>query len=224
MSAINLHTSSSAQAVHSESTADPIPKYYAVCGILFTGTLLMSEASEWLVRVAALLVAGAVAAWTAWACRRAQQHGLPASDALVWVGVSGVFLGLAVLKMARELGIFSGWGAYLRFLARDYHVYADRRTFQVIVTVAVALAAVVLLLYGLVWFWDSIKRYRLAIGLTAVVLGYVAIRFVSLHEVDAWNSAHPWVRTYVDLIAASGTSAIAIARLRQLGELEGTSG
>jgi hypothetical protein len=92
------------------------------------------------------------------------------------------------------------------------------------VTIVVALAAIILLLYGLFWFWDSIKRYRLAIGLTAVVVGYVAIRFVSLHEVDAWNSAHPWVRTYVDLIAAGGTSAIAIARLRQLGELEGICG
>jgi hypothetical protein len=184
----------------------------------------MSDTIEFLIRVSAFLVAGGLGAWTAWLCGRAQQQGLPAADALVWVGVSGVFLGLALLKMAREAGFFDGWGAYLRLLAQNHDLYADRRALQVAVTIAVALAAIVLLLYGLFWFWDAIKRYRLAIGLAAVVAGYVAIRFISLHEVDAWNSAHPWVRTFVDLIAAAGTSAIAIARLRQIRELEGTWG
>jgi len=35
---------------------------------------------------------------------------------------------------------------------------------------------------------------------------------------DAWNEAMPWARV-VELTAAAGASAVAIARLRQLGEL-----
>ena len=51
-------------------------------------------------------------------------------------------------------------------------------------------------------------------GLT---LGFAIIRFISLHEVDAWNANAPWVRTAVDLVAAAGVSMVAIARLWQLG-------
>jgi len=51
-------------------------------------------------------------------------------------------------------------------------------------------------------------------------VGFGIIRFISLHEVDAWNAAMPWVRVVVELIAAAGASAVAIARLRQLGEFE----
>jgi Na+/pantothenate symporter len=74
-------------------------------------------------------------------------------------------------------------------------------------------------LYGLLWIWHYIKRYRLAIGFAALAAGYGIIRFISLHEVDAWNEAMPWARAVVDLIAAAGVSAVAIARLRHLGEL-----
>ena len=45
------------------------------------------------------------------------------------------------------------------------------------------------------------------------------IRFISLHEVDAWNAAMPWARVVVELMAAAGASAVAIARLLQLAEL-----
>jgi hypothetical protein len=67
--------------------------------------------------------------------------------------------------------------------------------------------------------WHYIKRYRLAIGFAALAVGFGIVRFISLHEVDAWNAAMPWARTVVDLIAAAGASAVAIARLRHLGEL-----
>jgi len=73
-------------------------------------------------------------------------------------------------------------------------------------------------IYGLLWAWHYIKRYRLAIGFTALGVGFGIISFISLHEVDAWNAAMPWVRVFVELIAAAGASAVAIARLRQLGE------
>ena len=61
-----------------------------------------------------------------------------------------------------------------------------------------------------------LKRYRLAIGFAGLTIGFAIIRFISLHEVDAWNAQAPWARTAVDLVAAAGVSAVAIARLWQL--------
>jgi hypothetical protein len=69
---------------------------------------------------------------------------------------------------------------------------------------------------GIVSFWDYIKRYRLAIGFTGLAMGLALIRFISLHEVDAWNEALPWLRVAVDVTAAAGASAVAALRLRQL--------
>jgi len=178
----------------------------------------MSEEAGRYLCIAALLVAGLLGAWTAWACHRAQRRGLPGSDALVWAGLAAVFLLFSQTKLARVLGWLKGLGQWLRALARQSGYYADRRAFQIAVTVAVALIAVALLVYGLLWMWHYIKRYRLAIGFAALAVGLGAIRFISLHEVDAWNAAMPWARVVVELIAAAGASAVAIARLRQLGE------
>jgi len=50
-------------------------------------------------------------------------------------------------------------------------------------------------------------------GLT---LELAIIRFISLHEVDAWNANAPWARTAVDLIALAGVSAVAIRPAWQL--------
>ena len=47
---------------------------------------------------------------------------------------------------------------------------------------------------------------------------FAIVRFISLHEVDAWNANAPWARTVVDLVAAAGVSAVAIARLVQLSD------
>ena len=49
-------------------------------------------------RVAAMLVASLLGLRTAVACRRAHYHGLPGSDALVWAGLSAVFLMLSLVK------------------------------------------------------------------------------------------------------------------------------
>jgi hypothetical protein len=144
---------------------------------------------------------------------------LPGADALVWAGLAAVFLLLSQTKLARSLGWLRGWGEWLRTLAKQNDLYANRRPFQIAASVVVALIVAVLLLYGLLWIWHYIKRYRLAIGFAALAAGYGMIRFISLHEVDAWNEAMPWARAVVDLIAAAGVSAVAIARLRHLGEL-----
>ena len=79
----------------------------------------------------------------------------------------------------------------------------------------------VLVIWGLLCAWHYLKRYRLAVGFAALTVGFGVIRFISLHEVDAWNAAAPWARTVVDLVAAAGVSAVAVARLCQLSDFAG---
>ena len=167
-------------------------------------------------RVAALTVASVFGLWTAVACRRAHRHGLPGSDALVWAGLSGAFLLLSLIRTARGLGFLRGFGDILRGIFKQRGWYEDRRSLQVAASIAIAVVAMALVVWGLLWAWHHIKRYRLAIGFTGLTLGFAIIRFISLHEVDAWNTNAPWARMAVDLIAAAGVSAIAIARLWQL--------
>src|ERR1700704_4427730 len=165
-------------------------------------------------RVAALLVPCLLGLWTAVACRRAHYHGLPGSDALIWAGLSAVFFLLSLLKTARGLGLLRGFGGFLRDIFKQRGWYEDRRSLQIAATIAVVVIAVIV--WGLLWAWHYIKRYRLAIGFMGLTLGFAIIRFISLHEVDAWNANAPWARTAVDLVAAAGVSAVAIARLWQL--------
>jgi hypothetical protein len=175
----------------------------------------MNEAGRY-VSIVALLAAGLVCAATAWECHKARRRGLPGSDALVWAGLAAVFLAVSQTKIARVLGLLKGWGQWLRALAREEGLYAGRRPFQVAATVAVALVVGVLLVIGLVWAWHYIKRYRLAIGLASLAVGFGLVRFISLHEVDAWNASWPWLRVTVDVVAAAGASAVAITRMRRL--------
>jgi hypothetical protein len=168
--------------------------------------------------VAALLAASLLGAWTAWACHRAQRRGLPGADALIWVGLASVFLLLSQVKLARDLGWLKWLGEWLRALAWQSGFYHHRRPFQIVASVAVAVIVIILFVYGLLWMWHHIKRYRLAIGFAALAVGFGIIRFISLHEVDVWSDAVPWVRSVVELIAAVGASAVAINRLSQLGE------
>ncbi len=172
-------------------------------------------------RVVALLVPSLLGLWTAVACRRAQHQGLPGSDALVWAGLSAVFFLLALMKTARGLGLLRGLGGFLRDTFKQRGWYENRRTLQITASIAVAVVVVVLVVWGLRWAWHYIKRYRLAIGFAGLTVGFGIIRFISLHEVDAWNGNGRWARTVVDLAAAAGLSAGAIARLHQLSDFAG---
>jgi hypothetical protein len=159
--------------------------------------------------------------WAAVACRRAQRHGLPGGDALVWAGLSAVFFLISLTKTARGLGLLRGFGDFLRSVFKQRGWYEDRRILQIAASLAVAVVIAVLFVNGLVWAWHYIKRYRLAVGFAGLTVGFGIIRFISLHEVDAWNAHVPWARTVVDLVAAAGVSAVAIARLHQLCEFAG---
>jgi len=172
-------------------------------------------------RVAALSVACLVGSWTAVACRRAHCHGMPGSDALVWAGLSAVFFLLSLVKTARGFGFLHGFGNFLRDIFKQRGWYEDRRTLQIMASTAVAVVVMLLVIWGLIWAWHYIKRYRLAVGFAGLTVGFGIIRFISLHEVDAWNAAAPWARTAVDLVAAAGVSAVAIARLSQLTDFAG---
>src|SRR5712671_4333265 len=169
-------------------------------------------------RVAALLVPCLLGFWTAVACRRAHYHGLPGSDALVWAGLSAVFFLLCLMKTARGLGLLRGFGEFLRNIFKQRGWYEDRRILQITASIAVAVVVMILLIWGLLWSWHYIKRYRLAVGLAGLTVGFGIIRFISLHEVDAWSANALWARTAVDLVAAAGVSALAIARLCQLSD------
>jgi hypothetical protein len=169
-----------------------------------------------LLRVLALTIPCLFGLWTAVACRRAQLRGLPGADALIWAGLSSAFFLLFLVKSARGLGLLHGYGGYLRDIFKQRGWYEDRRSLQVAASIAIAVVVIALIAWGLLWAWDYIKRYRLAIGFTGLTLGFAIIRFISLHEVDAWNASMPWARTAVDLIAAVGVTAIAIARLWQI--------
>jgi hypothetical protein len=73
-----------------------------------------------------------------------------------------------------------------------------------------------LVIWGLLWSWHYIRRYRLAVAFAGLTVGFAIIRFISLHEIDAWNADAPWARTVIDLVATAGVSAVAVARLWQL--------
>lgn len=178
----------------------------------------MPEESARYLRIIALAITAALGAWTARACYRARRHGVPASDAAVWAGLAVVYLLMAETKLARVLGFLKGLGLWLRAIAREHHLYAGRRPYQIAATIAVAAIAAVLLAIGIVSYWDYIKRYRLAIGFTGLAVGFAAIRFISLHEVDAWNARMPWIGVAIELAAAAGASSVALVRLWQVRE------
>jgi hypothetical protein len=178
----------------------------------------MSDEAARYLRIVALTIAAALGAWTARACYRARKHGAPGGDAAIWAALAAVYLLLAQTKLARVLGWLKGLGLWLRAIAREHHLYAGRRPLQIAASVTVASIVVVLLAVGIVSYWEQLKRYRLAVGFTALAAGFAAIRFISLHEVDAWNVQLPWLGVTIELVAAAGASAVALVRLRQVHE------
>ncbi|MDX2203293.1 MAG: hypothetical protein NW223_11130 [Hyphomicrobiaceae bacterium] len=164
----------------------------------------------------ALLVAGLLAAYTAWACGAARRRGLAIADTWIWAGLAALFLALACAKLIVASGVLKGSGSLLRALARQNGIYTDRRSLQIAATIAVALIAVALLVYTALYLKDNARRLRVVLdtallAATAGILGLVVLR-----EMDAWSPVVPWARTAIELIAAAGTAAVAISRLGNL--------
>jgi hypothetical protein len=109
--------------------------------------------SDDVLRVVALTIACLFGLWTAVACRRAQYHGLPGSDALIWAGLSGVFFLLSLLKTARGLGLLRGFGGFLRDIFKQRGWYEDRRSLQIAASIAIAVVVIALIVWGLLWAW-----------------------------------------------------------------------
>jgi hypothetical protein len=78
--------------------------------------------------------------------------------------LSGAFFLLSLMKTARGLGLPRGFGDFLRGLFKQRGWYEDRRSLQVAASIAVALVVMTLVVWGLLWTWHRIKRYRLAVG------------------------------------------------------------
>jgi hypothetical protein len=129
---------------------------------------------------------------------------------------SAVFFLLSLIKTARGLGLLHGFGEFLRGIFKELGGYEGRRTLQIAASIGVAIEVMALII------WHRIRRYRLAVGFAGLTAGFGVISFISLHEVDAWNATAPWARTAVDLVAAAGISAVAIAWLYQLRNFSGT--
>lgn len=164
---------------------------------------------------AALLAAAASAGWAAASCRKARKAGRAAGDDRVWAAVAALFLFLALARVAQA----GPWlGGALRQLARGFRVYGDRRPLQIAVTAGLAIFALAAFAVGLRSLWDFLRRYRLAAASVAITVALALIRFVSLHEVDAWNEAWPWARVVIDVATSLLASAAAVARVRQLDE------
>jgi hypothetical protein len=162
--------------------------------------------------IATMALAGLLSAWTARACHLARRRGLPGGDAAVWAVLAAVFL-VFVQSRVSDNGWYVRLNVWLRVVARHHGLYQDRRPFQVAASLLVLATAAVLLLVGIGSVWSYIKRYRLAVGFTALAVGAAAVRFISLHEVDAWNQQLPWLRVGVDLVSAAGASTLALVRL-----------
>lgn len=169
--------------------------------------------------IAAVLAAGLLGIWTAWVCHWAEQRELSGSEFMVWAGLAAMLLTYSFIEFVRYLGVLHGLGWRLRAIAIKYRLYGDRQGLQLLASIVVALIVGFLFLIGLLWMARDIERYRLAIAFASLLIGFRAIRFISLHEVDAWNAAMPWALLVVELTAAVGISAVAIIRLYELGEL-----
>jgi hypothetical protein len=107
---------------------------------------------------------------------------------LVWAGLPALFFVLSLLKTGRGLGLLRGFGDFLRDVAKQRGWYEDRRILQITTSIAVAVTVMALVVWGLLCTWHYIKRYRLAVGFAGLTVGFGIIRFITLHEVDAWNA------------------------------------
>jgi len=170
-------------------------------------------------RAGAFLVAGVLSAGTSWRCYQGRGQAAARTEGMSWAGIATTFLVFSQISLARGLGWHEGWGEWLRAIAKQEGLYADRRVLQITASIAVAVLVVLMFVYALIWVRHHVKRYFLAMSFATLVAGFAAIRFISLHEIDAWNASMPNARLVVELIATSGASILASIRFLALAKM-----
>jgi len=123
---------------------------------------------------------------TAYVCWRVAQglrkFGTPRrTEARVWLTIACVFVALAVF---RELDVQSVITEYWRSTARQQGWYSSRRNFQPIVILAIGTSFVLAAGVLMSNLEDMSPFARAALLGTLMLMAYVAVRVVSLHDVD----------------------------------------
>jgi hypothetical protein len=135
-----------------------------------------------------------------------------ATPASFWFSLSAVLLVLALAKLFELQHLV---GAYVRDVAREDGFYDVRRAYQRLAIYAVVGICLVTFAGGL-WLWAR-RWFILAVplGVVVVLLGFVTIRAISLHDVDTllyrtrFLGAH--VGALVEFVLTTSTAVLAIA-------------
>jgi hypothetical protein len=91
---------------------------------------------------------------------------------------------LMAFGVAREIGLGGVITEAGRHLARANNDYADRRPVQRIAIECVLVGSLVLAVAALTFQGERWKRYRLPGAVAVLLCGYIAVRAISLHNVD----------------------------------------
>lgn len=112
--------------------------------------------------------------------------------------MAGVFLLFAILKVVPLVPQTSNAA---RDLSREAGVYAERRSVQRLAVGVICLASAVGLGALLTYARPTVRQLVPLIGAT-VVVAFAAIRWTSLHQVDALTRKMPWLVVSVEMGAA----------------------
>jgi hypothetical protein len=66
----------------------------------------------------------------------------------------------------------------LRGIFKQRGWYEDRRSLQIAASIAVAVVVMALVVWGLLWTWRRIKRYRLAVGFAGLTVAGLFASFL----------------------------------------------
>lgn len=132
------------------------------------------------------LLAGAVyfalAAAAAFLFHRERERPETRGSSLIWAAFAGLLVVLAFLSL-------TDFGSELvndvRQMARREGWYAVRRPLQAQVVLAAAVVVTVGYLWSLFRLGNRIRRYALVLTAFAWLVGFTAVRGISLHQIDA---------------------------------------
>lgn len=151
-------------------------------GITATVQQLLALNTGIAVRSVGYVIVAAVCAAIALAKSDGRPHPPLLSQWRFWMAVAAILLSLALI---RELRVTHLIGGPVRDFAYDHNLYDHRRPFQRLAVVAIAGGGVVV---GAIsaWYLHAYRWWELCTTLGVVyVLSFLAIRAVSLHNIDS---------------------------------------